>query len=225
MAAGVFPHPPALVPEVTGQRSGELDALRASCERAVEHVFRHDPDLVAVVGGDDRTASYRPPVAGTLRPYGIDLTFGDGKPELPLSLTIGRWLLGDHADQVPLQYESLAWELPTRDCAALGREIADRVPRTALIAVGDGSACRDEEAAGYYHPDAQQEDDRTAAALDTGDPAELLALEPETAARLLIAGRPAWQVLAGASGGGPREAQLLDYQAPYGVGYFVASWR
>lgn len=225
MVAGVLPHPPALVPEATGRRSGELAGLRASCERVVRRLFAARPELLVVVGDGQRTESHRGPVAGSLRPFGLDLTFGTGEAVLPPALTLGRWLLGQRAEQVPLHFESVARDLPPGDCAALGADVAARAPRTALMAMGDGSACRDEEAAGYYEPDAVDHDDRVAAALRGGDTAALAALDPGAAARLLVAGRASWQVLAGAAGDGPARAELLDYEAPYGVGYFAASWE
>jgi hypothetical protein len=43
----------------------------------------------------------------------------------------------------------------------------------------------------------------------------------------MISGRGPWQVLDGASGGdltGRLTGRLLYDDAPYGVGYFVASW-
>lgn len=225
MAACVLPHPPALVPEVTGRRAGELAELREHCGRALDRLFAARPELVVLVGDGDRTESHRGSVAGSLRPFGIDLTFGPGDPVLPLSLTVGRWLLGERAEQVLLHFESLARDLPPADCAALGEDVAARSPRTALVVLGDGSACRDEEAAGYREPDAVEHDERVAQALARGDTAALAALEPETAARLLVAGRAGWQVLAAAAGSGPVRAELLAHEAPYGVGYFVASWE
>ena len=225
MAACVLPHPPALVPEATGQRAGELAGLRGQCERAVERLFAARPELVVLVGDGDRTASHRGPVAGTLRPFGVELTVGSGDPVLPLSLTVGRWLLGRRAERVPLHFESLARDLAPADCAALGADVARRSPRTALVVLGDGSACRDEEAAGYCEPDAVEHDDHVAAALARGDTAALAELDPGTAARLLVAGRAGWQVLAGAASDGPDRADLLGHEAPYGVGYFVASWE
>ena len=45
------------------------------------------------------------------------------------------------------------------------------------------------------------------------------------AAMLLAEGRAAWQVLAGAAGGSSWRAELAYAEAPYGVTYFVASWK
>jgi hypothetical protein len=39
-----------------------------------------------------------------------------------------------------------------------------------------------------------------------------------------VAGRAAWQVLAGAAGGRRMQGRLLCMSAPYGVTYLVASW-
>ena len=90
VSACVLPHPPALVPEVTGRRAGELAELREHCARAVERLFAERPELVVLVGDGERTESHRGPVAGSLRPFGVELTFGSGEPVLPLSLTVGR---------------------------------------------------------------------------------------------------------------------------------------
>ena len=73
-------------------------------------------------------------------------------------------------------------------------------------------------------------DSRVATALGTGDLDGLRGLRPDLARELLVAGRAAWQVLAGAaaaavSAGRRLEPRLLADEAPYGVGYFVAYWR
>ena len=54
-----------------------------------------------------------------------------------------------------------------------------------------------------------------------------LAIEPgdtELDEELVVAGRAAWQVLAGAAGGRRMHGRLLCMSAPYGVTYLVASW-
>jgi hypothetical protein len=61
-------------------------------------------------------------------------------------------------------------------------------------------------------------------ALGKADAAALAALDPDLSRELQVAGRAAWQVLAGAAGGDGFSAGLLADEAPYGVGYLVAAW-
>ena len=74
-------------------------------------------------------------------------------------------------------------------------------------------------------PEADRYDDQVAAALAAADPGALAALDPGRDGGLFIAGRAAWQVLAGAAGAGPFDAVLRYRGAPYEVTYVVASWR
>ncbi|MEU4542879.1 hypothetical protein [Nonomuraea dietziae] len=95
VAAAVCPHPPLIVPELAGAAAPELDGLRAACAAAIRAVLAVDHDLLVVVGGDERTRAYGRQAAGTLGPWGVDVRVGEGEPVLPLSLTIGRWLLAN----------------------------------------------------------------------------------------------------------------------------------
>ena len=62
-----------------------------------------------------------------------------------------------------------------------------------------------------------------------GDAAALAALDPGADRRLFVAGRAAWQVLAGAAGDEQSRdafaAELRYRGAPFEVSYVVASWR
>ncbi|RCW44519.1 hypothetical protein DFQ14_104108 [Halopolyspora algeriensis] len=225
VAAGVFPHPPALVPQVAGQRAFELEGLRAACAEGLARLLRSRPDLLVVVGGAQHTVSYSWPVAGTLAPHGVDLEVGTGEAVLPLSLTIARWLLENHRGGPVPAFESVASDASPEKCLELGRCVAQRSQRVALMVMGDGSACRDTQAPGFHDPDAVPYDDHLARALGDGDVEALVALDPAMSERLLVSGRAAWQVLAGAARDRPVRGELLDYRSPYGVGYFVASWQ
>jgi aromatic ring-opening dioxygenase LigB subunit len=98
----------------------------------------------------------------------------------------------------------------------------------ALLVMGDGTARRGEKAPGYADPRAEAFDATVVRALAGGDPRTLADLDPTLAAELLVAGRAPWQVLAGAAlaarPGGAWRADLRYADAPYGVGYAVASW-
>jgi hypothetical protein len=216
-SVAVCPHPPLLVPEAACGAAPELDALRAACAEAVRRLAA---DLLVVVGSGPYTRDFGPDAAGSLRPYGADVTVGDGEAVLPLSLTIGRWLLGGRT----ALYHAVAADATPDACARLGAELAGRAGRVALLVMGDASACRTERAPGYLDERAAGFDAGVARALARADTDALFRLDPALAGELHAAGRPAWQVLAGAARDGRFTAELLADEAPYGVGYFVAGW-
>jgi hypothetical protein len=223
VAAAVCPHPPMLVPEVAAGAASELDDLRAACRAAVAHLNR--ADVIVVVGADVTTIRREPPFGGTLAPWGIDRRVGSPTAEpLPLSLLIGAWLLEDGYDR-NIRFHSVAADAAPAECEALGRELTLIGTDAALLVLGDGSACRGEKSPGYDDPRAEGFDAAVADALAKGDTAALRDLDPTLAAELLVAGRAPWQVLAGAVDTPFGTTELLHHSAPYGVGYFVASWR
>ena len=103
VAAAVCPHPPLLVPGVAAGATGETDDLRAACDAAVAAMVATGPDLVVVVGAADRMGPFGTGAWGSLRAYGVRSTSAARRgrsdaevaptPTLPLSLTLGRWLL------------------------------------------------------------------------------------------------------------------------------------
>ena len=103
IAAAVCPHPPLLVPEVTGADgpgADELRRLRAACRNAVAVLLGAAPELLVVVGGATHTTEYPPPAGGSLRDFAVPFVLGSD-PVLPLSLTIGKWLLAGAAPGGP----------------------------------------------------------------------------------------------------------------------------
>jgi hypothetical protein len=218
-----------IVPEVAAGAAPELDDLRAACDEAVARLRAAGPDAVIVIGTGDRTAWRPRDEYGSLRPWGVPVDValdGRGRPGLPLSLTIGAWLLSRAAAPgAPVaEAASVAADEKPAGCAAFGSECAGRGTRVALLAMGDGSAVGAVQAVGMVDARAAAFDDGTAAALGSADLDALLALDPELATELVAAGRPAWQALAGAAAGTGWDAELLYSAAPYGVRYHVASW-
>jgi aromatic ring-opening dioxygenase LigB subunit len=116
-------------------------------------------------------------------------------------------------------------DLDGDECAELGTELAGAADRVGLLVMGDGSARRDERAPGWLDARAVGFDATCASALASGEPDALLALDRSLADELMVAGLPAWQVLAGAARGGEWTAEMTYDEAPYGVGYFVSLWR
>lgn len=109
------------------------------------------------------------------------------------------------------------------DCPALGKELAAPPERLGLLVMADGSARRSGHSPVHLHPRAELFDTTVAEALGRAHTDVPAAPDPELAAELQAAGRAPWQVLAGTPG--PWRAELRFDAAPYGVGYFVASWR
>ncbi|KXK60973.1 hypothetical protein AWW66_15890 [Micromonospora rosaria] len=234
VAAAVCPHPPLLVPDLAGAAAPELDDLRAACDAAVAGLLAAGPELILLVGGGPESTAFRTADYGSLRPYGLDRAVRlwkvncAGGERLPLSLTIGAWLLGRSGTDLPRFAEAVAVDATTTACATLGADLVRRTEHPfALLVLGDGSACRGTAAPGYDDPRAEAYDDGVAAALAAADTDALLDLDPDRSAELRAAGRAPWQVLAGAAraAGGTWQGELTHYTVPYGVAYFVASWR
>jgi hypothetical protein len=240
-AAAVCPHPPLLIPEVTGaaglrgdgsredgRDTGALDdlgALRAACNAAVAALTGARPDLIVVVGGAGATAAYDGSAAGSMRGYGVGYAVGGGEPVLPLSLTLGSWLLrGAGADLSRTRFQAVARDTPAAACLRLGAEIARSAPRVAVLAMADGPARWAVGIKGAADPDAESYRAEVAAALARADPARLARLAPSLDDELVIAGRAAWQVLAGAAEGRRLRGRLRCALTRYEVSYLVASW-
>ncbi len=220
-----------LVPAVASGAAGELDGVRAACFEALREVLATAPERVVVVGAG--TSSQRHGAGtGSLRGFGValdvplDPAVASPTP-LPLSLTIGAWLLaavGWPGDRVALELDASAG---AATLAAIGTALGQETVRTVLLVVADGSASRTERAPASLDPDAQAFDADVEAALASGHPHVLAEVDGDRAAAVTSHGWPAWHVAATATavaGDAPYEARVLAAEGPYGVGYLVASW-
>jgi hypothetical protein len=227
-AAAVCPHPPLIVPEATGGHAGpgdaELARLRTACDAAVATLTATHPDVIIVVGAGPSTTRYPSDATGTLATYGVPFTIGTGTPVLPLSLTIGRWLLA-RAGHLPAHLQAVAAHADPNECLTLGAQLSGLAPNVALLVMGDGPGRRARNAPGAEDPAADSYDERVAKALAEADPAALAALDPADDVELFVAGRAAWQVLAGAMGQAAFHADLHYAAAPFEVTYFVATMQ
>jgi hypothetical protein len=229
---------PRSQPELTAGDSADLEVttLRQAAAAAVSRLLAAGPDLVVVVGAAERSRTYPGDAAGSLRPYGIPFATGTGEPVLPLALTLGVWLLRTHAAcgngwAAGLLLQGVGRGLPPAGCLGLGARLAGLAPRVGMLVMGDGPARRAAGPPGAADPSADAYDKELEAALAAADADRLAALDPASDAELMVAGRPAWQVLAGAaldrdnSGAGELRGQLLYAGAPLEVSYLVATWE
>lgn len=262
VGAAFCPHPPSLVPQLAQGAAGELAPLRAAAVAAVRTIAGGGVPVL-VLGSARRDERFAAGSGGSMAGFGVDVRVRLGvapaepaapRPtlsppssspppaSLPLSLTVGAWLLREalgpdapaHGwsvagggtaagsagpDLTPSAHQELVHDLlrhATQDCA--------------LLVMADGSARRSTAAPGYLDDRAARFDAQVAAALASGAPAALAGLDPVLGAELLASGVPAWHaaatVLASSTTATARfDAALLADMAPYGVGYFVATWR
>ena len=243
--AAICPSPPLLAGELTG-RAEILPDLRDASAAAAAHLLAADPDVVAVVGGAQETATWDPEDRLDLSAYaagyapspaggpaggaaaadapaaGPSTTGSRGKPVLPLAVGIGALLLDEAGYAGPRILQAVDESAPADACLRLGRDLAVASPRVALLAVGDGSARRGVKAPGYLDERAIQFDDAVQRAVREGDMAALAGLDPDLARDLMATGRAAWQVLAGAFAGARPAAEIRYAGDPFGVAYLVA---
>lgn len=242
-ALAFCPNPPLLVPEVASGAAAELDGLRAACDEAVTAVLATGPDRVVLLGGGDRSGALPVDAVGSLRAYGVALDVpltpgaggGGGVAALPLSLTIGAWLLqrsGWSGDRAAYQVDLDPMGGPGGR-RAVADELVALPGRSALVVLADGSTTRTEKAPGSFDPAGEVFDAQVAAVLAGGDPAAGLKLRYEDGRAVGAQGWSAWRTAfhaarrhseGDAAGGAAWDASLGYDAAPLGVGYLVATW-
>ena len=209
VAAAVCPHPPVLVPELAAGAASELDDVRSAALESVTALIATSPDRIVVIGTGDLTDPADESAGGTLAGHGVDVRAGGDDLILPLSHTIGAWLLDQAGWNGPRTYTTTS--LPTDD-------------RVALLVMAGGSARHSLKAPGYLDERAEAHDAAIGAALGSGDADALASLDVHLADELLAPGPRALVVLGEMTKGADVTARLRWNGAPFGVGYWVADW-
>lgn len=224
VATALCPHPPLLLRELSGEQDVAAD-LRRACESALEALLASSPDTLVVIGGHDTSAEH----TGALVPVREYGGTGERTPRertLPLSLGVARRLLDSVGHHGHVEMATVAWDASQAETAALGRRIADRPERVALLVLGDGSARRGTAAPGHLDRRSFAFDEEIRRCLAEGDREGLTRVDPDLAADLMVTGRAAFGVMAHALADteGPVRPRLLYADDPFGVMYFVAVW-
>ena len=180
VAAAVCPHPPLLVPQVGS--GGDVQVRPAAIE-AVRWLVSGNPELVVVVGTGPETTSYTSADSGSFRPFGVDLDVPlgpracGGRAGLPLSLTMGAWLLRQAGWQGERQAVAVSDALTAAGASGVGVDVGRLADQVAILCMGDGSARRSERAPGWLDERARSFDAAVARMLSTADASGLLALD------------------------------------------------
>jgi hypothetical protein len=211
-----------LVPTVAQGAAGELAELLSACDAAVSWLAGRSRSVV-VVGAGPVPRVHPDGAAGTLSGFGVNVRAGGAGPAvLPLSLTLGAWLLDRVGTDLRREYVEVGATDPAPSTLAGAQ---------AMLVMGDGTARLNARAPGGLDDRAAGYEERIAVALATGDAATLAGLDRAEGEQLMAAGVPAWRA-AGAAvlGRSPAHdthpaATVLARQAPYGVAYLVATWQ
>ena len=225
--AAICPPAPLLARELTGL-DPVIPELRQACAAAAERLVKSSPEVIAVVGPGRRTAVW--PAGGRLNlaAFGPALGTRNGPvpgPELgplPLPLGLGARLLDEAGYTGPRRLQSVHSGEPATACLRLGADLRTLAGRVGLLVMADGSACRSLRAPGYLDPRAAAFDATIEGAVRSGDLGSLRAMDQGLARELLAAGRPGWQVLAGAMPSRAPSTEILYKADPFGVFYLVA---
>src|SRR5271165_7206374 len=199
MIAGVAICPPAplLARELTGL-DPVIPELRQACAAAAGRLVKSSPEVIAVVGPGRRTAVWPADGRLNLAAFGPalgtrDTSTGPTPRPLPLPLGLGARLLDEAGYTGPRLLQSVHQDEPSAACLRLGADLRTLADRVGLLVMADGSACR-----------------------------SLRATDQGLARELLAAGRPGWQVLAGAMPGRAPSTEILYADDPFGVFYLVS---
>ncbi len=222
IAAALCPAPPLLMSPLNGAEPA-LPELRQACLELVGELLAARPDVVAVVGAGEDTTRWPADSACGLAPFAPGAGLAPGG--LPSSVLAGCWLLEKSGYTGERLLLSVDCDEPAAGCARIGAGLAEGSSRVALLALGDGSACRGSKAPGYFDQRGLDFDAEVERAVRAGDLPALLLVDPVLAGELLVTGRVAWQVLAGALAGAEVETLVRYCDDPFGVAYLAASVR
>lgn len=232
VAGAIVPHAPLLLPDL---QSDEIARETSDIRSAIRGIDLGDAEAIVLVSPHSRDVGVYASVQGDLSEFGIPSTIGDFKTDDALVAAIseagGLPVLTAAVDYAVLVPALIAeWDLPivavglqegsTKTTRELTHALADgRLPRVALIGSAHGSAALSPRAPLTLRPEARDVEATFLGALQR-DIAEVISLLPAMTDVGGSCGGPVFEVFASLFEG--REARLLAYRAPVGVGYLVA---
>lgn len=225
-AAALCPQALVLLPGLGG-RTDAVPDLRRACAAAVDALLASSPEEVVLLGEAAPAGEHQVSPHLGLHRFGV----GAGTaaraatpgPVVPLPFVLGSVLLDAAGWHGPRRW--LAVPPGSAGAAREGARLDEGPVRTAVLALGDGTACRTLKAPGHLDERAEAFDQALLVGVQTDLPS-LLELDPGLASQLLVQGLAAWQALAGAlSVRHPGQGMdLLWAGDPFGVQYAVAQW-
>lgn len=218
-AIGLCPWPPLLARELNGVQS-VVPELREACLTVVNRLLDTRPDVLVVVGPWSSTQTWESDKHLDLRVFAP--IRANGVASMPASVGMGVYLLDEAGHQGERVLMAVDVDEPMKTCVEIGRTLAQRTDRVALLLMGDGSARRNPKAPGHFDPRAEPFDAAVERALRTADVKALQDVDASLAKDLMATGRVSWQILSGALPPDVTNAEVLYSDDPFGVAYIVA---
>lgn len=126
---------------------------------------------------------------------------------------------------VPVSYGGLS----PKEHVAFGRVLKDvtdnRRERIAIIASGDLAHCLTSDAPEGFRPEGKEFDDALRQAVEQSSTSQLLSIDPQTVERAAECGYRPLLILFGALENARVRPEILSYEFPFGVGYFVTQFH
>lgn len=241
LASVVFvPSAPLLVPAIAGPRADDTGPVRTATLAAGRGLADAASRWVAI-GAADAGRSGRGP-SGTFARFGVDVPVSLLDPteseadsgavgidrDMPLTMLIAGWLRGEVGvgEVTPL---ILPPDSSVDDCTRIGADARARIDAAVgpvgVLVVGDGATSMTARApGGGLRASSIVLQQRIVEALAGADRAALADLEAGECDAEGVSGRPAWQVAAALCADDDLDGELRYADAPFGVGYVVATW-
>lgn len=194
----ISPHPPIILPEVGGKQRVKVERTIQALRRAVADLSRTKPDKLIIISPHE-----------------------DHGFEVPKRF-LREALSGDMAVEEILITEP-SYEYYYELGLQYSRAISKDQTRTAIIASGDLSHVLATNGPYGFHPAGPVLDQHVQAALAHTDAEQLLKLDPKLLTDGAECGLRSILFLLGAFEASGAPAQILSYEAPFGVGYLVAT--
>jgi AmmeMemoRadiSam system protein A/AmmeMemoRadiSam system protein B len=129
---------------------------------------------------------------------------------------------GWHGKVVALGYSFLSNDEHLRFGACISKAVDDVERRAAFVASGDLSHRLKPQAPAGYNPDAHFFDEEVVAAIRSGDLVRITDIDQKLRKKAGECGFRSMLVAIGAGGDLERSCEVINYEAPFGVGYMVA---
>lgn len=225
-AAGLFPHPPIMVPEIGGKETKKIQQTMDAVRKSMKLIMETDPETVVVMSPHNLCPPSGPAIFIKENLAGDLMYFGH--PEVSMEFSVDQELAEAVMKEAGFKGNVLLFspcftnydmnkvlgEIVTNCAEKLGRRIA-------IVASGDLSHRLTKDSPNGYSPDGIVFDRGVMKALEGKTMEPLLTMTDDFIERIGMCGLPSVYFLFGALSGREWSIPVLSHEGPFGVGYGV----